>query len=141
MAAYAVKVTRVEANVKRLREEVAKLYHKKKEIENLKIQKKLEAQLRDAQGDLGTLDGALNHVKTEADKFDKKKEDVQSVIVNLQGQLDKVCSLSSFIPAGRCSLLLCCCSCEARNRKPMWLRRKRRFSMPRRLRRPSWMSN
>jgi predicted nucleic acid-binding Zn-ribbon protein len=90
MAAYETKVKRVEMNIKRLRVEVATLYHKKKEIENLKLQKKLEAQLRDAQGDLGTLDGALTHVRTESDKFGKKKQDVQNVIVNLQTQLDKL---------------------------------------------------
>jgi len=87
---YEVKTRRVESNIHRLREEVKKLYHKKKQVENLKLQKQLELKLKDAKGDLQTLETALSHIKGKADEFDQKKSSVLDEISSLQTQMAKL---------------------------------------------------
>jgi len=87
---YNKKVARVKSDIAKTKGEVRTLFKKKKQIENLKIQRELEKKLKDATGDLGTLVSALNHVKTKADEFAKTKADIKKTILNIQLQLAKL---------------------------------------------------
>lgn len=66
------------------------LYRKKKQVENLKLQKQLELKLKDAKGDLQTLEQALSQIRGKADEFDLKKSSVIGEISSLQAQMTKV---------------------------------------------------
>lgn len=87
---YEVKTRRVESNIHRVREEVRTLYRKKKQVENLKLQKQLELKLKDAKGDLQTLEQALSQIRGKADEFDQKKSSVLGEISSLQAQMAKL---------------------------------------------------
>jgi len=87
---YNRKVKRVELDMKKTRENVKSLFRKKKQIENLKIQRQLEAKLKDAQTDLSTLQQALHHVKSKAKEFDKTKQEIKKTIYGIHTQLAKL---------------------------------------------------
>jgi len=87
---YNKKVHRVSADIIKTRSEVKSLFKKKKQIENLKIQRQLEAKLKDAQSDLSTLQAALSHVKSKASEFDKTKQEIKKTIYNIHTQLAKL---------------------------------------------------
>jgi len=87
---YNKKVHRVSADVIKTRGEVRALFKKKKQIENLKIQRKLESKLKDATSDLSTLQQALHHVKSKASEFDKTKQEIKKTIYNIHTQLAKL---------------------------------------------------
>jgi len=87
---YNKKVHRVEGDVRKTRAEVKALFKKKKQIENLKIQRQLEAKLKDATSDLSTLQQALHHVKSKASEFDKTKQEIKKTIYNIHTQLAKL---------------------------------------------------
>jgi len=87
---YNKKVHRVSADVIKTRAEVKALFKKKKQIENLKIQRKLEAKLKDATSDLATLQQALHHVKSKASEFDKTKQEIKKTIYTIHTQLAKL---------------------------------------------------
>jgi len=88
--AYKEKSKRVSANVEVVRGEVKDLYKKKKQIENLILQKELQAKLGDANEDLGTLEKALGHVKTKEEEFVKTKTNIQDTISGISKQLEKL---------------------------------------------------
>jgi len=50
---------------------------KKKQVENLKIQRQLEAKLKDATADLSTLQQALHHVVSKSQEFEKTKNEIK----------------------------------------------------------------
>jgi len=87
---YNKKVHRVSADVIKTRGEVKSLFKKKKQIENLKIQRKLEEKLKDATSDLATLQQALHHVKSKASEFGKTKQEIKKTIYNIHTQLAKL---------------------------------------------------
>jgi len=87
---YNKKVKRVDADMIKTRAQVKDLFKKKKQIENLKIQKKLEAKLKDATSDLATLQQALHHVKSKASEFDKTKVEIKKTIYSIHTQLAKL---------------------------------------------------
>lgn len=87
---YKEKSKRVEKNVEVLRGDVKSLYKKKKQIENLILQKELQAKLSDANEDLGTLEKALGHVKTKEEEFVKTRTNIQDTIDGITGQLSKL---------------------------------------------------
>jgi len=87
---YNKKVKRVDVDMKKTRAEVKNLFKKKKQIENLKIQRKLEEKLKDATSDLATLQQALHHVKTKASEFDKTKQEIKKTIYGIHTQLAKL---------------------------------------------------
>jgi len=87
---YNKKVNRVTGDIKKTRTEVRELFKKKKQIENLKIQRQLEAKLKDATSDLSTLQQALHHVKSKASEFDKTKQEIKKTIYNIHTQLAKL---------------------------------------------------
>jgi len=87
---YNKKVNRVSTDIKKTRSEVRELFKKKKQIENLKIQRQLETKLKDATSDLATLQQALHHVKSKASEFDKTKQEIKKTIYNIHTQLAKL---------------------------------------------------
>jgi len=87
---YNKKVNRVTTDIKKTRNEVRELFKKKKQIENLKIQRQLESKLKDATSDLATLQQALHHVKSKASEFDKTKQEIKKTIYNIHTQLSKL---------------------------------------------------
>jgi chromosome segregation ATPase len=87
---YNKKVNRVTTDIKKTRSEVRELFKKKKQIENLKIQRQLESKLKDATSDLATLQQALHHVKSKASEFDKTKQEIKKTIYNIHTQLAKL---------------------------------------------------
>jgi len=87
---YNKKVHRVEADIVKTRNEVKALFKKKKQVENLKIQRQLEAKLKDATSDLSTLSQALHHVKSKSAEFEKTKQEIKSTIYGIHTQLAKL---------------------------------------------------
>jgi len=87
---YNKKVHRVEADIVKTRNEVKELFKKKKQVENLKIQRQLEAKLKDATSDLSTLQQALHHVKSKSQEFEKTKDEIKKTIYGIHTQLAKL---------------------------------------------------
>jgi len=87
---YNKKVHRVEADIVKVRNEVKALFKKKKQVENLKIQRALEAKLKDATADLSTLQQALHHVKSKSQEFEKTKNEIKKTIYGIHTQLSKL---------------------------------------------------
>jgi len=87
---YNKKVHRVEADIVKLRNEVKALFKKKKQVENLKIQRALEEKLKDATADLATLQQALHHVKSKSAEFEKTKQEIKKTIYGIHTQLAKL---------------------------------------------------
>jgi len=87
---YNKKVHRVEADIVKVRNEVKSLFKKKKQVENLKIQRQLEAKLKDATSDLSTLQQALHHVKSKSQEFEKTKQEIKATIYGIHTQLAKL---------------------------------------------------
>jgi len=87
---YNKKVHRVEADIVKTRNEVKALFKKKKQVENLKIQRSLESKLKDATSDLSTLQQALHHVKSKSAEFEKTKQEIKKTIYGIHTQLAKL---------------------------------------------------
>jgi chromosome segregation ATPase len=87
---YNKKVHRVDADIVKVRNEVKALFKKKKQVENLKIQRALEAKLKDATSDLSTLQQALHHVKSKSQEFEKTKQEIKKTIYGIHTQLAKL---------------------------------------------------
>jgi len=87
---YNKKVHRVEADIVAVRNQVKELFKKKKQVENLKIQRQLEAKLKDATSDLATLQQALHHVKSKSAEFEKTKNEIKETIYGIHTQLAKL---------------------------------------------------
>jgi len=87
---YNKKVHRVEADIVQVRNQVKELFKKKKQVENLKIQRQLEAKLKDATSDLSTLQQALHHVKSKSQEFEKTKNEIKGTIYGIHQQLAKL---------------------------------------------------
>jgi len=87
---YNKKVHRVEADIVKTRNEVKALFKKKKQVENLKIQRALEHKLKDATSDLSTLQQALHHVKSKSQEFEKTKQEIKKTIYGIHTQLAKL---------------------------------------------------
>jgi chromosome segregation ATPase len=87
---YSQKLKRVVGNVKTLREEVRKLYIKKRQIQNLKIQRALEKRMEEADADLKTLDSKLDLVKTRATEFTRTRKGITNTIGQLKSKLNEL---------------------------------------------------
>jgi len=90
IASYNDKMKRVEAHIIALRKEMKSLYRKKKQIENLKLQKALESKLKEARSEHGTLLDSLKHVQTKQTQLNKSGTDLRQTIAGIQGQLAKL---------------------------------------------------
>jgi predicted nucleic acid-binding Zn-ribbon protein len=86
-SSYEEKVKRVQEHVLMLRQEMTKLFKKKKQIENLKLQRALEAKLREANEELSTLQNSLKHVQEKHEELDKSHMDLRSTIADINKQL------------------------------------------------------
>jgi predicted nucleic acid-binding Zn-ribbon protein len=90
IASYNDKMKRVEAHIIALRKEMKSLYRKKKQIENLKLQRALEAKLKEARDELATLTGSLKHVQVKNGELIKSGADLRATIAGIQAQLAKL---------------------------------------------------
>lgn len=87
---YVLKVKRVNSNIREMQADVKELFRKKKQIENLKLQRKLELKLKVATKDLSTLQDALGSVHEKESAFVKSKKDIRSTIGAIEDQLRKL---------------------------------------------------
>jgi predicted nucleic acid-binding Zn-ribbon protein len=86
---------RVESHIIALRKEMKSLYRKKKQIENLKLQKALEAKLKEARDELATLTSSLKHVAVKQGELNKSGSDLRQTIAGIQGMCARRTPLSS----------------------------------------------
>jgi len=89
-SSYEEKVQRVRDHIIELRKEMKKLYEKKKQIENLKLQRALEKKLKEAQDELTSLQDSLNSVQEKNAELHKSHEDLQTTIASIEAQLAKL---------------------------------------------------
>jgi len=90
ITSYNTKMKRVEAHIVTLRKEMKQLYKKKKQIENLKLQRALEAKLKEARDELVTLTNSLKHVASKQSELNKSGADLRQTIAGIQAQLAKL---------------------------------------------------
>jgi len=98
IAQYNEKMKRVEAHIIALRKEMKSLYRKKKQIENLKLQRALQDKLKQARGELKNLTGSLTKVQKKKGQLNKSGADLRVTIAGLQGQLAKLRGQKLFKP-------------------------------------------
>jgi predicted nucleic acid-binding Zn-ribbon protein len=89
-ASYEEKVQRVRDHIIELRKEMKKLYEKKKQIENLKLQRALEKKLKEAQDELASLSTSLDAVMAKHEELKKSHVDLQTTIESIEAQLAKL---------------------------------------------------
>jgi len=87
---YVKKTRRVNGNIRTLQKDVKVLFRKKKQVENMIMQRKLEQKLRIANDDLSTLQGAMSGLQKKAVAFVKNKSDIQNTIGAIEGELEKL---------------------------------------------------
>lgn len=87
---YKGKIVRVRKDVKKLREHVRTLYTKQRQIQNLVLQKRMESKLKDAQGDLETINKALTNVKQKAKTFSSHGKTLKDTISELKTALGRL---------------------------------------------------
>jgi len=90
VASYKRKVARVENHIIALRKEMKALYRKKKQIENLKLQRALETKLKEARAELQILTNSLKHVAVKQGQLNRSGMDLRATIAGIQGQLAKL---------------------------------------------------
>jgi len=88
--AYVKKTRRVNGNIRKLQTEVKVLFRKKKQIENMIVQRKLEKKLKIALADLNTINLALKNVKIKESAFNKSKKSIRETITAMQTALKKL---------------------------------------------------
>jgi len=96
ISSYNSKMQRVEQHIIALRKEMKQLYKKKKQIENLKLQKALESKLKEARDELATLTTSLKHVAAKQGELNKSGADLRQTIAGIQAQLAKLRGQSLF---------------------------------------------
>jgi len=101
IASYNDKMKRVEAHIIALRKEMKALYRKKKQIENLKLQKALESKLKEARDELATLTHSLKHVAVKQGELNRSGADLRQTIAGIQAQLSKLRGQQLRMPAPR----------------------------------------
>jgi len=89
-ASYEEKVKRVEEHIIVLRKEQKKLFTKKKQIENLRLQRRLEGKLREANDELQALQESLKSVQVKNEELNKSHMDLRATIINIENQLAKL---------------------------------------------------
>jgi len=90
IAAYNDKVGRVQDHITALRREQRKLFFKKKQIDNLMLQRRLEAKLKDANDEMTTLKNTLDRVQQKSHELTESHESLQTTIIKLEKQLGKL---------------------------------------------------
>jgi len=87
---YQDKMERVTEHVRLLRHEQRQLFEKKKQIENLKLQHKLEKKLTEANDEMSTLRATLEKVQSKSHELHTSHGSLQKTIVDIQEQLAKL---------------------------------------------------
>jgi hypothetical protein len=90
IASYNDKMKRVEAHIIALRKEMKALYRKKKQIENLKLQRALQSKLKEAKSEYALLLSSLKHVQVKQGELGKSGNDLRQTIAGIQAQLAKL---------------------------------------------------
>jgi len=85
--AYETKMSRVTLNIKKLKSSMKRLIKKKQQLQNIRIQRRLQKQLRAAAGDLSTLSGALGKVRAKAAEYSSSSKNVKETIGKITNQL------------------------------------------------------
>jgi len=96
VTSYKGKLARVDAHIIALRKEMKALYRKKKQIENLKLQRALETKLKEARAELSILTSSLKHVAVKQGQLNRSGADLRATIAGIQGQLAKLRGQSLF---------------------------------------------
>jgi len=96
VTSYKGKLRRVDAHIIALRKEMKALYRKKKQIENLKLQRALETKLKEARAELSLLTTSLKHVAVNQGQLNRSGADLRATIAGIQGQLAKLRGQSLF---------------------------------------------
>jgi len=96
VTSYKGKLARVDAHIIALRKEMKALYRKKKQIENLKLQRALETKLKEARAELSLLTTSLKHVAVKQGQLNRSGADLRATIAGIQGQLAKLRGQSLF---------------------------------------------
>jgi hypothetical protein len=89
-SSYEIKMKRVEEHVVELRREMARLYQKKKQLENLKLQHALQGKLKEANDELALLQNSLQHVQLKSTELNKSHKELTSTISSIEQQLSKL---------------------------------------------------
>jgi len=84
---YEDKITRTQDHVVILRNDMTKLLQKKKQIENLKLQRQLEAKLTDAQAEMDKLQNSYTHIKQKQGQLHQSHQDLSSTIATIKAQI------------------------------------------------------
>jgi len=89
-SSYDDKMKRVNEHINVLRKEQKKLFDKKKQIENLKLQKRLQNKLSLASDELKTLQNSLEHVQEKSHELKQEHSNLKSTIKKIETQLTKL---------------------------------------------------
>ncbi len=84
ITSYNTKMQRVEQHIISLRKEMKKLYRKKKQIENLKLQYRLKKKLKDAKTEHSTLSNSLSKISSKRKQLDASGEHLRSTIADIK---------------------------------------------------------
>jgi len=87
---YEEKMKRVNDHITALRREQKKLFDKKKQIENLRLQRKLQDKLKTASEELKTLQFSLDHVQQKSHELNQEHANLQNTIGKIETQLAKL---------------------------------------------------
>jgi hypothetical protein len=87
---YQAKLHNVHEHITKLHDEMKDLLVKKKQIENVEIQQQLKEKLSLAEVDMSTLNDALEHVRTQTEKFGNKRKELEQQIKTLEDQMVKL---------------------------------------------------
>jgi len=97
--AYSEKMQRVTDHVRLLRHDQRGLFEKKKQIENLKLQHRLEKKLTEAKEEMSALRATLEKVQVKSHELHTSHSSLQKTIIDIQGQLDKLQGQAPDTPA------------------------------------------
>jgi len=91
---YEDKMKRVNTHIYLLRKEQKKLFDKKKQIDNLRLQRKLHSKLKKASEELKTLQYSLDHVQQKSHELNSEHANLQSTISKIENQLVRLKGLN-----------------------------------------------
>lgn len=100
MATYMKKVANVKNSIKENKETIKAKLVKKRQVENIMLQKQLEQRLNEANEDLTTLNSAMQAVAKKQQSFASNEAEVKNFIKRASVQLDKLKGKASGAAAG-----------------------------------------
>lgn len=84
---FQMKVNNTRAAIHEKKHKLKKLLKKKRQLENLLLQLRLEAKLDEARTDMASLSSALHGVANKKSRFDKNRQQVQDTVQKIKQQL------------------------------------------------------